>query len=153
MSKKIGIPANMPALIPHLHFNGNCRSAVDWYQVALGAELEAPPVSTPDGKQIMHAMLRINGSPFMVADSWPGWEHGPREGATAGMWIYVEDCDALWKGATEVEGAEVLMPLADMFWGDRMGKLKDPFGHTWSIATQIELSEEEKKEMAAEQMG
>jgi len=81
----------------------------------------------------------------MAADVWPGWETGPSESTTVGMWVYVEDCDALWERAIGGEGADVLMPMADMFWGDRMGKLKDPFGHTWTIATQIELRDDEKK--------
>ena len=149
MAKKIGVPEGMPTLTPHLHFNGNAREAVEWYRRALGAELQGEMVPSPDGEGIMHAMLRIGESPFMAADVWPGWEKGPEQSTSVGMWIYVEDCDSLWERAMKSDGATVLMPMADMFWGDRMGKLKDPFGHAWSIATQIELSEEEKEALAA----
>ena len=105
--------------------------------------------SWKDGKGIMHALLRVGESPFMAADVWPGWEKGPEQSTSVGMWVYVEDCDSLWERAMKADGATVLMPMADMFWGDRMGKLKDPFGHAWSIATQIELSEVEKEALAA----
>ncbi len=71
----------------------------------------------------------------MMADGWPGaWERGPNKVATAGLWVYVDDCDALFKQATDA-GCQVLMPLEDAFWGDRMGKVKDPYGHCWAIAT------------------
>ena len=153
MAKKIGVPEGMPTLTPHLHFNGKARDAVEWYQNALGAQLQTDIVPAPDGKSVMHAMLKVGNSPFMAADVWPGWEKGPEQSTTVGMWVYVEDCDALWERAINAAGAEVLMPMSDMFWGDRMGKLKDPFGHTWSIATQIELSEDESKALEDQQMG
>lgn len=152
MAKKIGIPRGMPALTPQLHFNGRARKAVEWYQRALGAELMGEVVPTPDGKGVMHAMLRVGDSPFMAVDVWPGYERGPTDTATVGMWLYTEDCDRLWERAISAGGTEVLMPMSDMFWGDRMGKLKDPFGHTWSIATALEISESEKRQLAAEQL-
>jgi uncharacterized glyoxalase superfamily protein PhnB len=74
----------------------------------------------------------------MAADVWPGREKGPEQSTTVGLWVYVDDCGALWNRAIEAEGAELLMPMADMFWGDRMGKLnqqrKTPtlFCSTWT---------------------
>ncbi len=99
----------------------------------------------PNGK-LMHAEIRIGNSRVMLVDEFPDW--GKRSPAALGgspvtIHIYVEDADALFIRATAA-GANVKMPLEDMFWGDRYGKLEDPFGHEWSIATRIEnLSEEE----------
>jgi len=134
----------MPTLTPHLWFNGDCSKAIEFYQRAFGAELLAKPVPSPGGDGVLHAMLRIGSSPIMMADAWPGsWEHGPKGSATMGLWVYVKDCDALLERATNA-GCEVLMPVMDAFWGDRMGKVKDPFGHCWAIAThKYDLTPEE----------
>jgi PhnB protein len=129
------VPQGMHTVTTHLWFAGQCGEAVDFYQKAFGAELAEPPVTGPDGKSVMHAMLRLGDSRIMMADAWPGgWETGPDSGATAGLWLYVTDCDGLFKRATEA-GCEVMMPMQDAFWGDRFGKVKDPFGHGWAIAT------------------
>ena len=129
------VPDGMHTITTHLWFNGNCGQAVEFYQKALGAELASPVVPGPDGKGVMHAMLRIGDSHVMLADTWPGaWEKGPEGGATAGLWVYVEDCDALYQRAVDA-GSEVVMPMNDAFWGDRFGKVKDPFGHCWAIAS------------------
>jgi len=70
-----------------------------------------------------------------MADAWPGnWEQGPATSASASMWVYVEDCDAVFNRAVEA-GCEILEEMMDAFWGDRNGKVKDPFGHCWSIAS------------------
>lgn len=128
------VPDGMHTVTPHLHFEGDAKRAFAFYQEAFGAEVVTPIVPGPDGTGVMHAMIRIGDSNIMMADAVPGWERGPRRGTTVGMWVYVEDCDALFDRATEA-GCTVIMPMDDMFWGDRMGKLKDPFGHTWAIAT------------------
>lgn len=129
------VPEGMHTLTPHLWFNGDCARAVEFYQKAFGAELAVPIAHGPDGKSVMHAMMKIGNSHLMMADAWPGaWEQAPQGAATAGLFIYVEDCDRLFERATQA-GCEVIFPMADMFWGDRMGKVKDPFGHCWGIAT------------------
>ena len=129
------VPEGMHTVTTHLWFKGDCAEAVDLYQKAFGAELAAPVAKGPDGKGVMHAMLKIGDSHVMMADAWPGsWEIGPDGNATAGLFVYVNDCDKLFKRATDA-GCEVIFPMADMFWGDRMGKVKDPFGHCWGIAT------------------
>jgi len=70
-----------------------------------------------------------------AAGAWPGqWEQGTKDRATAGLFLYVEDCDALYQQAVDA-GCEAIVPMEDQFWGDRMGKVKDPFGHCWAIAT------------------
>ncbi len=129
------VPAGMNTLTPHLWYGGNCRDAIDFYKKALGAEVLGEIASGPDGKSVMHAMMQIGDSHIMMADAWPGsWETAPDGNATAGMWIYVADCDALFERATAA-GCEVMYPMMDAFWGDRMGKVKDPYGHCWAIAT------------------
>ncbi|MBI3992205.1 MAG: VOC family protein [Candidatus Lambdaproteobacteria bacterium] len=136
MAKKASkpVPAGMNTLTAQLWFNGNAGKAFEFYQKALGAEPVGPPVLGPDGKAVMHAMLKIGNSSVMMADAWPNTaEAGPKGVATAGLWVYVKDCDALYQRALAA-GCEVIMAMDDMFWGDRMGKLKDPFGHCWCIA-------------------
>ncbi|HKQ63000.1 MAG TPA: VOC family protein [Candidatus Polarisedimenticolaceae bacterium] len=140
------VPEGMNTLTAHLWFSGNCRQAVDFYQRAFGAEPAGPVASGPDGKSVMHAMLKLGNSHIMLADAWPGqWEQAPQTGSTAGLFVYVEDCDKLFARAVQA-GCETILPMADMFWGDRMGKLKDPYGHCWGIAThKWEMTPEEVK--------
>ena len=141
------VPKGMQTVTVHLYFNGNCSEALDFYQKALGAELVAPPILSPDGKGIMHTMIRVGDSHIMMADAWPGrWEQGPKESSTASMFLYVEDCDGLFQQAIDA-GCEVVDEMMDAFWGDRMGMVRDPFGHAWAIASQKWiLSEEEMKQ-------
>jgi PhnB protein len=116
--------------------------AIDWYKAALGAE-EVARSTGPDGK-IMHAELRLGDSRFMVNDAVMGGK-GPKAigGSPASLWVYVEDCDALFNRVTEA-GAQVRMPMDDQFWGDRCGTVVDPAGYTWTIATHKEdLTREE----------
>ena len=89
-----------------------------------------------DGKRLMHAQLEINGGHLMLADEFP--EFGGETGAPTGVTLHlqVEDANAAFERAVAA-GAEVAMPLEDMFWGDRYGQIKDPFGHRWSIASTI----------------
>ena len=145
------VPERMHTVTVHLWFDGNCKEAIDFYQKAFGAELAAPPVPTPDGNGIMHAMLKLGDSNIMMADAMPEqWEQGPKGSATAGMWCYVNDCDALFSRAVEA-GCEVVYPLMDAFWGDRNGKVKDPFGHCWGFAShKWVLTEEEMQERMQE---
>jgi uncharacterized glyoxalase superfamily protein PhnB len=125
----------MNTVTTQLWFKGDCAQAVEFYQKAFGAELAGPVVPGPEGKGVMHVMLTMGNSRIMMADAWPGaWEQGPDGSATAGLFLYVDDCDAVFNRATEA-GCEPIFPADDMFWGDRMGKVKDPYGHCWGIAT------------------
>ena len=141
MAKKASkpVPEGLHTLTPSLAFNGDCRQAIDFYQKAFGAEVMGRPVPSPDGKQIWHVMLRLGDSMLMMNDAMPmpgtpPFIAGPKGSATASLWVYVDDCDQLFKRATAA-GCQVVMPMDDAFWGDRTGTLKDPFGHVWSIAT------------------
>lgn len=129
------IPAGMAALTTHLWFNGQCREAIEFYQKAFGAERVGQIVPAPQGNGVLHAMLKFGDANLMMADTIPGeWEKGPVTSTTAALYLYVADCDAIFQQATAA-GCEVLQPMADMFWGDRTGKLKDPYGHCWNVAT------------------
>lgn len=129
------IPEGMHSLTAQLWFNGNCKKAIEFYQKVFDAELLGPISTDSKGNYICHAMVRFDKSNVMMADAWPGSrEQGPEGNSSVGMWLYVEDCDAVFKRAVDA-GCEVLMPMTDAFWGDRMGKVRDPFGHCWAIAT------------------
>ena len=129
------VPDGMNIATAHLWFNGNCGEAIELYKKILEAEFAFPPMPWPDGKGVMHAMMRIGDTNIMMADAWPGrWEKGPTDGTTMSFFLYVEDCDASYNRAIEA-GCEVVEEMMDAFWGDRMGKVKDPFGHCWSFAT------------------
>jgi PhnB protein len=134
------VPAGFHTLTPQLQCD-DAAQAIDWYKQALGAT-ETMRSLGPDGK-IMHAELKIGDSPFMVNDVMDG--KGPRAlgGSPASFWVYVADCDSLFNRATTA-GAQVRMPMADQFWGDRGGAIVDPAGYTWWITThKEELSLEE----------
>ena len=140
------IPDGFRAVTPHLCVRG-ASEAIAFYARAFGAE-EISRMPGPDGK-LMHAEIRIGDSIVMLADEFPemgGTSRSPLAlgGTSAGLLIYCEDADALFARAVAA-GAEVTMPLADMFWGDRYGKLLDPFGHDWAIATH-------KEDLTPEQM-
>ena len=131
------IPEDFHTITPHLVVRG-VAAAIAWYTRALGAnELLRNPA--PDGKSIMHAELLLGDSRFFVVDEFPGSMVSPVAlgGTPITLHLYVNDVDGLFTRAVDA-GAEVLMPVADQFWGDRYGMLKDPFGHRWSIASRIE---------------
>ncbi len=121
--------------------------AMEFYGKAFGAKpkLRMPG---PDGKSTMHAEVVIGNSTLMLTDENPAWGmKGPLTlgGAGASVHVYVEDADALYQRAVKA-GCEPTMPIMDAFWGDRYGKVKDPFGHEWGLATH-------KEDVAPEEMG
>ena len=123
--------------------------AIDWYKRALGAE-EIMRNTGPDGR-IMHAEIQVGDSRVMLNDAMMGGKSARAYGGCpASLWLYVDDCDALFNRAVAA-GAEPVMPLGDQFWGDRFGAFLDPFGYRWSIATHKEdLSYEEIQRREAE---
>jgi PhnB protein len=132
--------------------------AIEFYKKAFGAE-ETVRMTGPDGRSLMHAEMKIGDSIFFVGDESP--DQGALSPQTIGgtpvsMHLYVTNVDAAFKRAVDA-GAQVKMPVTDMFWGDRYGKVQDPFGHTWGIATPKEdLTPEEMKQRMQEfftQMG
>ncbi len=134
-SKKI--PDGYHTVTPYLVIT-NAGRAIDFYKKAFGA-VEGSRLLTPDGK-VMHAELTIGDSPIMMCDENPDWNSlSPLTigGTSVSIVLYVEDVDRVVNSAVAA-GATLLMPVADQFWGDRMGTVADPFGHKWSIATHIE---------------
>jgi PhnB protein len=133
------IPSGFHAITPHLVTKG-ASEAIEFYKQAFGAEeICRMPMPGPDGSlRIGHAELKIGDSILFLADEFPEFgSTGPNGHSPVVIHLYVTDVDATFSQAVEA-GATATMPVADMFWGDRYGKLVDPFGHQWSIATHIE---------------
>jgi PhnB protein len=145
------IPEGYYSLTPYLVIKGAAK-AIEFYKKAFGAE-ETVRMPGPDGG-VMHAELKIGNSVLMLADENPErgfFSPSTRGGSTSSVMLYTEDVDATFKQAVAA-GAKADMPPADMFWGDRMGNLTDPFGHSWAIATHKEdVSEEEMGRRMQEQ--
>ena len=140
------IPEGYHSITPYLICRDAAR-AVEFYQQALGARIKGGVMKGPDGK-VMHAELVI-GDEFPQTGSVSPQTIG---GSGSGLHIYLEDVDSAFDRAVKA-GAVVEMPVTDMFWGDRYGKLRDPFGHKWSIATHTaDLSVEEMKQGMEEAM-
>lgn len=131
------IPDGYRAVTPYLVLN-NAAAAIDFYKRAFGAQ-EVTRMNAPNGK-IGHAELKIGDSMIMISDEMPGSAtRSPQSlgGTSVGVFLYLRDVDPVFSQAVAA-GAKVEMPLADMFWGDRYGKLIDPYGHSWSLATHKE---------------
>ena len=152
MQKAKPVPDDMHTVTPHLVCAG-AADAIEFYKKAFNA-VEGGRLPGPNGR-LMHAMVRIEGSAVMLVDEMPEWGAlGPKslKGSPVTIHLYVEDVDAFVKRAVAA-GAKITMPVADMFWGDRYGRLEDPFGHHWSVAThKRDLSPEEIKQ-AMQKMG
>jgi PhnB protein len=146
------VPEGMRGPIPSLVIDG-AADAIDFYTAAFGA-VEQGRMDGPDGK-VAHALLEIGGSSMMLSDAFPqSSSRPPTELGTSSVsiFLYVEDVDAVFQRAVDA-GATVMMPVDDMFWGDRYGRLADPFGHHWEIATHTEdLSPEEMERRGQEAM-
>jgi PhnB protein len=137
VSKTKPIPEGYHTATPYLVIQG-AANAIEFYKKAFGAT-ELMRMSGPGGK-VMHAEIKIGDSPIMLGDEFPEMGvRGPKAlgGSPVSIFLYVEDVDALAKQALAA-GAKELMAVQDQFWGDRYGKLEDPFGHVWGIATHKE---------------
>lgn len=146
MQKARPIPEGMRSVTPHLICAG-AADAIEFYKKAFGA-VELARLPGAQGR-IMHAMIRIGDSAVMLVDEMPEWGAlGPKslKGTPVTLHLYVDDVDAFAARAVKA-GAKITMPVDDMFWGDRYGKLEDPFGHRWSVATHVrDVSMEEMQE-------
>ena len=128
MSKVKGVPEGLHTVTPQIAVDG-ASDAIAFYKKAFGAE-EVMRAPDPSGKKIWHASFRIGDSQIFINDIFPDMPGGPSK---AKLWIYAENVDALFKRATDA-GATVRMPLADMFWGDRVGTVVDKWGNEWTLA-------------------
>ena len=131
------IPEGYHSVTPSFTFKDS-QKAIDFYKKAFSAKvLDLMP--DPSGRRIMHATIQIGNSIVMMGDEMPSAENCMKSAETLGsspisLYIFVPDADAAFKQAVAA-GGTVTMPVADMFWGDRCGSLKDPFGYSWMIAT------------------
>ena len=146
------IPAGFHTLTPHINVKGAAQF-IDFARRAFGAvELNRAPA--PDGR-LMHATIRIGDSVLMLADDFPEMRGSE---IAQGHWpfvlnLYVPDADAVWAQALAA-GCQVAFPIADQFWGDRYGQVRDPFGFTWAIAThQEDPTPEQLRERQAKAFG
>lgn len=139
------IPAGYHALTPSLTLKDS-QKAIDFYKKAFGATvLDLFP--NLNGPGIMHATIKIGDSIIMMGDEMPGQTCKSAESlgtSPVSLFLYVADADATFKQAVAA-GATMVMPVEDMFWGDRAGNVKDPFGYLWMIATH-------KRDMTKEQI-
>jgi PhnB protein len=147
------IPDGYRTVTPYLTVTGAAQ-ALDFYKQAFGAQ-EVERMTGPDGQSVMHAEIRIGDSIVMLSDEFP--QMGSRSpqtlgGTTASVFLYVPDVDTAFQRAIDA-GAKATMAPTDMFWGDRFGKLVDPFGHEWGMATHKEdLGPEEIRKRGAAAM-
>jgi len=143
MPKKVKpVPDGYHTTTPYLTVK-DASAAIDFYNRAFGAK-ELCRMPGPDGK-IMHAEITIGDSHVMLTDENSADENSANEikspqtlkGTASALFLYVEDVDAAFKQALKA-GAKETQPLQNMFWGDRFGKLTDPFGHRWLLASRVE---------------
>ena len=144
------VPEHLHTVTPSLVCTP-CAEAIDFYARAFGAEEIGTRMTGPDGS-IGHAEIRIGDSVIMLGDEWPG---GPTQspttlgGSTAALFLYTDDVDALWQRAIDA-GAEEVYPLQVQFYGDKSGRVRDPFGHTWGLGQKVEeVSDEEMQRRMA----
>ena len=138
-------------ITPYITVKGAAK-AIEFYKEAFGATEEAR-LPGPDGR-LMHAAVKIGDSQVMLVDEMPEWGAlGPKslKGSPVTIHLYVDDVDAFVARAVSA-GAKVTMPVADQFWGDRYGKLEDPFGHHWSVATHVRDVTPAEMQQAMQQM-
>lgn len=145
------IPDDLRSVTPSIVCSP-CSEAIDFYVQAFGAVEIKPRMTGPDGV-VAHAQIRIGDSVIMLGDEWPD---GPTQapstlgGTTASLFIYTDNVDALWARAIAA-GAEEVYPLEMQFYGDKAGRVRDPFGHTWGLGQHVEdvSPEEMKRRMAS----
>ena len=151
---KSPVPQGLHTVTPHLILD-DAATAIDWYKRGFGAD-EISRSAGPDGK-IMHAEIRIGNSHLYLNDAMGGGK-GPKAlgGSPIGLWLYVDDADALFNRAVSAGATVAPGPMGqmqDQFWGDRCGTIIDPEGYYWTIATRKEdLSPEEMQQRMSEWM-
>ncbi len=145
------IPEDMHSITPHIVCK-NAVEAIDFYVKAFGAT-DAGKMLAPNG-MLIHGMIRIGDSAVMLAEENLEWKMpGPQtlNGSPVTLHMYVQDADVAFKRAVEAGCIGVMEP-ADMFWGDRYGVVKDPYGHSWSIAHHVRDMTMEEMQAGATQM-
>ena len=153
MSPVKAVPDGYHTITPHLVVK-NAKAAIDYYQKAFGAQLAGDIAYDPSGR-VMHAVMKIGDSVFMLNDEFPeAGVHAPSgaQGTGVTIHVYLPNVDETFAKATAA-GGEAKMPVMDMFWGDRYGVLNDPYGHRWSLATHTkDMTADEMKQAMQEAM-
>ena len=130
----------------------NASAAIDFYKNAFGAK-ELRRFKMPDGK-IGHSEIKIGDTVLFMVDESPMMQATmaatPEHKATFSLQLYMSDVDAAFNRAVQA-GAKPAMPVMDMFWGDRMGQVIDPFGQSWSISTRAKLMTDEQMQKAGDE--
>ncbi|HEY8139791.1 MAG TPA: VOC family protein [Nitrososphaera sp.] len=145
------VPKGYHTVTPGLAVRDAAR-AIEFYKTAFGAK-EKMRMPGPDGRTIMHAELQIGDSHIMVGEEMPQMGNPSPQalnGTPVSLYIYVKNVDKAFEQAVRA-GATQVMPVTDMFWGDRHGALKDPFGHSWGLATRKHNLSSSQMKKAAEQ--
>jgi PhnB protein len=154
MSKVPYIPKGYNSITPYLVIKGAAQ-AIDYYKKVFGAT-EVFRMDLPGGK-VSHAELKIGDSLIMLADENPNMGEGHSSAATIGaspvsLYLYIPDVDRVFDRAV-AEGAKVIRPVENQFYGDRSGFFRDPFGHLWGLATHVEdVSPQEMEQRARKAM-
>lgn len=140
--------------VPHLIVNDG-MAALKFYEEVLGAE-PGHTMMAPDGKRVMHGELILDGHKIFISDEFTAEEGGscsaPRTlgGSCVRIMLMTDNADAVVERAV-ARGAQVIMPVQDMFWGARYGQIVDPFGHQWGINQQLREQSEAETNAAAEE--
>ncbi|MFL0811288.1 MAG: VOC family protein [Agarilytica sp.] len=141
-------PKGENSIIPYLLVR-NAREAIAFYERAFDANVVLV-LESPDNN-IAHAEMRVQGANVMLAEELPAaGSMSPLAlgGSSVSLLVYVENVDGIFDRVLS-EGAEMVSPVSDQFYGDRAGTLKDPYGHVWTIASRIEeLSANEIRQRA-----
>ena len=144
MNKKSYIPEGYNAVIPALAFHG-ADAAIKWYKNVFNAN-ERMRFENPD-KTVAHAELALGDSVIMLAEENVEFNKSPQtlKGNSVNLCVYVPDVDATIKKAVDNK-ARLIKPAEDQFYGDRSGRIEDPFGYLWIISTHVkDVSQEEMK--------
>jgi PhnB protein len=149
MNKKSYIPEGYNAVIPALAFKG-ADAAIKWYKNVFGAK-EKMRFDNPDGT-VAHAEITLDDNVIMLSEENPEFNSSPKtlKGNSVNLFVYVQDVDEIIKKAVDNK-AKLVKPAEDQFYGDRSGRIEDPFGYLWVISTHVkDVSEKEMKKAMAE---
>lgn len=136
--KVLAIPKGYHSITPYLAVKDSAANAISFYKKVFGAK-EIKKMASPNGK-IVHAELKIGDAKIMLADEFPEMDfYSPKTygGSPVTLHLYMKDVDLVVKTAVK-NGAKLIKPVEDMFYGDRSGAIEDPYGHKWHVATHIE---------------
>jgi PhnB protein len=155
MKQKEDIPGGPPFGLTPILVVANANEAAEFYTHAFDGE-EIARIPAPDGKRMLHVRLRVFGTVFIVMDEFPELSgqnsrfHSPEQldGTSVTLHLQVDDAQKSWKQAITA-GATAVVPMERQFWGEYYGRLKDPFGHEWTLAQMIEHLSDAEVEKAA----